>query len=125
MSTVVPEVWERMISSANRGDVWLADLEPVEGHEQGGTRPCLVLSDDLFNHGPAGLVVVLPLTSRGRGIQIRVLLDPPEGGVKVRSYIMPEMIRSISTRRLRTRWGMVGPTTLAAVEKNVKVLLGI
>jgi len=114
-----------MMSSANRGEIWLADLEPIEGHEQGGTRPCLVLSDDLFNHGLAGLVVVLPLTSRDRGIQIRVLLDPPERGVKIRGYIIPEMIRSISTRRLRTRWGMVGPTTLVTVERNVKVLLGI
>ncbi|MDX2212140.1 MAG: type II toxin-antitoxin system PemK/MazF family toxin [Oculatellaceae cyanobacterium bins.114] len=41
-----------------RGQVWLADLNPVKGHEQAGKRPCLIISVDLFNQGPAGLVVV-------------------------------------------------------------------
>src|SRR5438128_11466126 len=46
-----------------RGEVWLIDLNPVRGHEQAGRRPALVVSDDLFNQGPAGLVIVLPITS--------------------------------------------------------------
>ena len=51
------------MSSPARGEVWLADLNPVRGHEQAGRRPVLVVSEDLFNQGPAGLAVVLPLTS--------------------------------------------------------------
>lgn len=47
-----------------RGEIWTADLEPARGHEQGGQRPCLILSDDRFNQGPAGLVVILPLTTK-------------------------------------------------------------
>lgn len=46
-----------------RGDIWLADLNPVRGHEQAGRRPVLVVSVDLFNQGRADLVVVLPVTS--------------------------------------------------------------
>ena len=43
----------------SRGEIWMVDLNPARGHEQAGYRPCLVVSVDLFNHGPAELVVVL------------------------------------------------------------------
>lgn len=112
-----------MESRPCRGEIWTADLEPITGHEQGGKRPCLVLSDDVFNHGPAELVVVLPITSKNREIPIRVALEPPDGGVKVRSYIMPEMIRSISTRRLSRRLGNISPDRMTIVEGHVQALL--
>ncbi|HYN21742.1 MAG TPA: type II toxin-antitoxin system PemK/MazF family toxin, partial [Thermoanaerobaculia bacterium] len=46
-----------------RGEVWLASLDPVRGHEQAGTRPVLIVSEDLFNRGPAELIIALPVTS--------------------------------------------------------------
>lgn len=101
----------------------MADLEPITGREQGGKRPCLVLSDDLFNHGPAELIVVLPVTSRKRDIPLRIPIEPPEGGLRVSSYIMPEMIRSISARRLSRRLGPISPEKMALVETHVSVLL--
>jgi mRNA interferase MazF len=53
-----------------RGEIWLVNLDPVQGHEQGGKRPALVVSDDTFNQGPAGLVLVVPNTSRQKSIPI-------------------------------------------------------
>ena len=43
----------------NRGEIWLADLNPTRGHEQAGARPVLIISTNAFNHGPAGLVFVI------------------------------------------------------------------
>jgi mRNA interferase MazF len=108
-----------------RGELWMADLEPITGHEQGGKRPCLVFSDDVFNHGPAELVVVLPITSKDRGIPLRVPLNPPEGGLKAASFVMPEMIRSISVGRLARRMGMIGPASMRLVETHVRLVLGL
>ncbi|HEY3999133.1 MAG TPA: type II toxin-antitoxin system PemK/MazF family toxin [Candidatus Xenobia bacterium] len=65
-----------------RGEIWLADMDPVRGHEQGGRRPVLVVSVDPFNQGPAGLVIVLPMTSRARGIPSHGVVEPPEGGLR-------------------------------------------
>ena len=107
----------------SRGEIWLVDLDPSMGHEQRGKRPCLVLSDDLFNHGPGELVVVLPLTSRKRDIPLRIPVVPPEGGLKSTSYVMPEMIRSISLRRLSRRLGRLRPDSLVVVEAHVRALL--
>jgi mRNA interferase MazF len=65
-----------------RGEVWLADLGSTRGHEQAGRRPVLVFSVDAFNTGPAGLVIVLPLTSSIRKIPAHIQINPPEGGLK-------------------------------------------
>jgi len=89
--------------SPRRGEIWLADLNPTRGHEQAGHRPVLVVSEDLFNRGPARLVVVLPLTSRIRQIPSHVVVTPPEGGLRQESAIICEAIRSITQERLIRR----------------------
>src|SRR3972149_4095518 len=108
-----------------RGDIWLIDLNPVRGHESAGRRPGLVLSVDLFNRGPAGLVVVLPVTSRRKGIPLHVTVSPPEGGLDRTSYIKCEDIRPVSKDRLLDQWGKVTAETLRVVEDRVRILLGL
>lgn len=108
-----------------QGEVWAVDLDPVRGHEQGGERPALILSVDKWNEGPAGLVVVAPITKAFKGVPLHVRIDPPEGGFKVPSYVKPEDVRSISTERLTARWGAVQHATLAAVVRRVHLLLHI
>lgn len=111
-----------MIAPA-RGEVWLADLNPTRGREQAGRRPVLVVSEDIFNHGPAGLVVVLPLTSTLRGVPLHVPVQPPEGGLTNESAILCDAIRSVSVERLLARWGAVGRPTMVAVEDRLRILL--
>jgi mRNA interferase MazF len=108
-----------------RGEVWEADLGATRGHEQAGRRPVLVLSVDAFNAGPAGLVIVLPLTSRLRTVPAHVLVQPPEGGLRRPSAILCDAIRSITRDCLIDRWGMVSAATLAKAEDAVRVLLGL
>jgi mRNA interferase MazF len=108
----------------NRGEIWLADLNPIRGHEQAGTRPVLIVSTNTFNHGPAGLVFALPLTRANRGIPIHISIDPPEGGVSARSYILCDALRSIAKDRLGSHpWGSVSPATLRTVEDYLRILM--
>ena len=108
-----------------RGEVWTARLDPIVGHEQAGTRPCLVVSTDRLNRGPAELVVVVPLTRSNRNVPLHVRVDPPDGGVKDRSFAMCESIRSISTSRLQHRWGIVPSAVLREVEDRLRILLDL
>jgi mRNA interferase MazF len=108
-----------------RGEVWLADLGATRGHEQAGRRPVLVLSVDLFNAGPAELVVVLPMTATIRNIPAHIPVTPPEGGLRKPSVILCDAIRSVTKDCLLNRWGTVSATTLAATEQTVRVLLGL
>jgi mRNA interferase MazF len=112
---------------ANRGEVWLADFDPVRGHEQGRQRPALILSTDQFNNGPAELVVVIPFTTRERArMPLRVRVDPPEAGLRETSWALCEAIRSISTERLVDGpWGTVSARTLSTIEYRVRTLLDL
>jgi mRNA interferase MazF len=113
-----------MSREPSRGEIWLADLNPIRGHEQAGTRPVLIVSTDIFNHRPAGLVFVLPLTRTDRRIPAHIPLDPPEGGVSSRSLILCDALRSISKDWLSgTPWGRVSAATLYRVEETLRMLL--
>jgi mRNA interferase MazF len=117
------------MADPNRGDVWLADLGTGRGYEQSGQRPVLVVSDDAFNQGLAGLVMAVPLTSKVRkskNIPAHIPVNPPEGGLKTPSVILCDQLRTISKDRLgKAPWGPVSAATLAEVEKALRVLLGL
>jgi len=113
------------MSDPSRGDIWLIDLNPVRGHETAGQRPGLVLSVDPFNRGPAGLVVMLPVTSKFKRIPMHVEVKPPEGGLRQVSYVKCEDVRSISKDRLIAHWGAVSTPTLREVEDRIRILLGL
>jgi len=69
-----------MTPQPSRGEVWIVDLDPTKGHEQAGRRPCLVISVDIFNQGPADLVVVLPMTTKRKESHFKCLLIHPKAG---------------------------------------------
>jgi len=109
----------------SRGEIWLANLSPTAGREQSGTRPCLVVSVDVFNHGPAELIIVVPLTARYKSIPLHVAVQKGEGNLDNQSYAKPEDIRSVSRSRLIKRIGSVSPGTLNEVLDRIRVLLDI
>jgi mRNA interferase MazF len=111
--------------SPQRGEVWLADLDPTFGHEQGGRRPVLIVSVDSFNAGLSGLVIVLPITSRIRPLPLHIPVNPPEGGLRKPSAILCDAVRSIDQRRLIDRWGTVSSATMALVEGCLRHLQGL
>jgi mRNA interferase MazF len=107
-----------------RGEVWLARLDPIEGHEQGGTRPVLVLSADQFNRGPASRVVAIPITSTRRGIPWHVDIDPPEGGLQHPSTILCDQLRTLAKSRFAANaLGKVSTETMLEVEGRLRMLL--
>jgi mRNA interferase MazF len=108
-----------------RGEVWLADLDPIKGREQAGRRPVLIVSVVEFNQSGADLVVVIPITTNLRPIPWHVVAEPAEGGLKATSAIMCEAIRSVSKARLERRWGMISPPTLLEVEDRLRILLSL
>ena len=107
-----------------RGEIWAVDLNPVRGHEQAGRRPCLVISDDIYNQGPAAKHIVLPVTSRNNGIPYHLTVTPPEGGLRLASYVMCDDIRSVSRERFGERLGAVSSQTLSLMKENLEMLLG-
>ena len=85
-----------------RGDIYYANLNPVIGSEQGGTRPVLIISNDVGNkHSPT--VIVAPITSRihtKAKLPTHTLINDFEGLDK-NSIILLEQVRTIDKQRLR------------------------
>ncbi len=108
-----------------RGDVWETDFDPTRGREQAGRRPAVIASVDLLNRGPSGLVFVLPVTTRDRGVPFHVPVRPPEGGLTVPSVILCDQLRVFAIERLLRRRGSLAPETMAEIEDRLRILLDL
>ncbi len=113
------------MSEPLRGEIWLVDLNPTRGREPFGRRPALIVSIDLFNQGPADLVVTLPITSKEKGIPFHLKIEVNESGLSKKSFIKCEDIRSIAKERLLKRVGKISPKTLTDVEDRLRILLNL
>jgi mRNA interferase MazF len=107
-----------------QGEIWDAYLDPTVGREQGGRRPVLVISPDRFNSAASELCMVLPLTTRDRGIRVHLPVMPPEGGLKQPSFILCDQLRTVSHERLKRFRGAISTESIAATLHVVHILLG-
>jgi mRNA interferase MazF len=111
------------MSGPSRGEIWNADLDPTRGREQAGRRPVLVVSTNAFNHGPAELVVVLPVTTKDKRIPWHVPVKSGSGGLTRESFVMCEAVRCVSCQRLFKRLGAVPPSVIEEAELRLRMLL--
>ena len=100
------------------GDVLLADLDPVAGHEQGGRRPILVLSGPSYNELRNEQLIVAAITSRQRGLPFHVPAGP-ECGLRSPSWVQSESVRAISVERVITQLGSARAGTVTEVRNWV------
>jgi mRNA interferase MazF len=105
------------------GEVWSVLLDPIVGHEQGGMRPALVISNDAFNRLPHGLCIIAPITRTDRHLPTQFAIQAPEGGLSHDSTIMCDQLRAISVLRLRQRRGRVDQATLEEVQALVGLFI--
>lgn len=100
--------------SVERWSIWLANLDPVIGSEQGRTRPVLVISATSLND-ILPVVNVLPLTSRKASRRIypnESLLPAGVAGLTAESIVLCYQIRTLDKRRLGREFGTLTDETL-------------
>ena len=98
----------------NRGDIYLADLEPTAGHDQRGHRPVLVVSPDAFNR-LTQCPVILPITNGGDFAR-RVGFAVPISGIKTTGVVRCDQPRALD---LNTRNARKVDTLPAAILDDV------
>jgi mRNA interferase MazF len=113
------------VTEIRTGDVWLAELDPTIGHEQGGRRPVVVVSSTGFNSLPINMTIVVPLTGHDRGLVTQPRIDNPDSGLSRVSLARPEDVRSVDARRLRRRLGHVSADELAEIRKILRYFLDL
>ena len=108
-----------------RGEVYDVDLGQPVGHEPGFTRPAVVVSVDILNNGPGGLVMVVPLTSTAYGLRSHIEIEPEASGLDHTSYARCDQLRVVSTARLVSRRGMIGPDQQRSIDQALRFVLDV
>jgi len=109
--------------SLRQGDVVWADPNPTRGSEQAKARPFVVVSVDQLNRSHLGLSLAVPLTRTDFLNALHVEIAPPEGGLRERSFAMPEQLRTLSHERVTRRMGTLRPATLSELLRRCRLLL--
>jgi mRNA interferase MazF len=82
-----------------RKEIYWADLNPVRGKEQGGIRPVLVVSNNIFNQR-SGTTVILAITSVKPRVKYPLVLELDCPSLPKRSWVKITQIRTISNDRI-------------------------
>jgi mRNA interferase MazF len=110
-------------ATPRQGDVVWADPDPTRGSEQAKARPFAIVSVDQLNRAPLGLSLAVPLTRTDFSNALHVEIKPPEGGLRGRSFAMPEQLRALSHERVTRRLGTLGGPTVAELLRRCRLLL--
>ncbi len=113
--------------NVKRGDIVLVNLEPVMGSEQGKIRPCLVVQNDVGNKFSSTTIIV-PVTSAmpDKNYPTTVVVEPRESGLKEKSTILCNQIRTISRgHRIIKILSSLKPQTMIQVNNALKASLSL
>jgi len=101
-----------------RGDIYWADLNPVRGSEQAGSRPVIILSQDAFNQ-LSGTVIAVAITSQPQRAGFPLTLELSGHGLPKRSWVKISQIRTLSVERLGKKIGAVTPEELDQIVEGL------
>jgi mRNA interferase MazF len=99
-----------------QGDIIKFDFDPVIGHEQGGYRPAIVVSNS-FMHQTTGIVVVCPITNTVKDYPVRVRLTDEDC---VTGVVMCDQIKSVDLSERSYR--LVGRATTWLMDRVLHVI---
>jgi mRNA interferase MazF len=106
-----------------RGDVIWADLNPARGHEQGGQRPVVVISEDVFN-ARSGTVIAMAVTSQPQRAGFPLTLELTSVKLPKRSWVKISQVRTLSVQRLGKKVGQVSPEELDQLIEGLNEIVG-
>ena len=115
-----------MDSSVRRGDIFYADLSPVVGSEQGGTRPVLIVQNDTGNrHSPTVIAAAITSQTGKARLPTHITVPGSEAGLSKDSVILLEQIRTLDKRRLREHMGRLSEEQMSRVDQALEVSFGL
>ena len=107
-----------------RGDIVWADLNPVQGREQAGRRPVVVVSEDIFN-ARSGTVIAMAITGQPQRAAFPLTLEITGVKLPKRSWVKISQIRTLSTLRLGKKLGRILPEEVdRLIEGLTEILAG-
>lgn len=119
---------KQLKSKYSRGDIVIANLGYFKpSHKQHGTRPVIIVSNNLAN-AYSSIVTVVPLTSKVNkkpDLPTHVLINFEESGLQKNSIAMAEQVSSIDKYKLHKKVGHVDDIVMKRVTKALNVQIGV
>lgn len=112
--------------TVKRGDIYYADLSPVVGSEQGGTRPVLIVQNDVGNkYSPT--VIAAAITSQKYKTKLPTHISVNAGGCGLQkdSIVLLEQVRTIDKQRLKERMGNLPQEEMEKINRALSVSFGL
>ena len=109
-----------------RGEIFLANLEPIKRSEQGGIRPVLIIQNDISNkHSPVTIIGAITSKLFDKEYPTNIFISKDESGLDKDSTIMLNQIRTIDKSRLIKKIGLLDNFTINKVDLAIKISLGL
>ena len=106
-----------------QGEIWYTNLNPIEGSEQAGFRPVVIISGNLLNQY-ANVVICVPLTTKIKNYHGNLILNPTStNGLQETSEVLTFHVRSISKSRLKKHVGTISKLELKQIQKCLQEIL--
>ncbi len=108
-----------------RGQIYYVNLDPVIGSEQGGIRPCVVVSNNVGNKF-SPTVTIVPITSAQRKHPLPTHVDIPRScGLETDSLLLAEQIMTVDRSRFGEHIGRLDDVHMSAVDDALAIGIGI
>jgi len=112
---IIPKDWKYL-----RGDIYYADMEPHIGSEQGGTRPVVVLQNDVGNrYAPTLIVATVTSRTEKKKYQPTHVLIAHNTAFEKPSVVQLEQIFTIDKSRVQRFLGRLTQDEMQEIEKGV------
>ena len=109
-----------------RGDIFLADLEPVQGSEQGGIRPALIIQNNVHNqYSPVIIIAAITAKNFTKEFPTNVSLKKEDSRLKKDSTILLNQIRTIDKKRILKKVSELDKEIMEKVNLAIKISLDL
>ena len=106
-----------------RGHIYWADLNPNIGSEQGGLRPVLILSHNVFNER-SGTVIAVAITSQPQRAGFPLTLELTDSKLPKKSWVKISQIRTLSVKRLRKKITFASEEEVSLIVEGLNEIIG-
>jgi mRNA interferase MazF len=106
-----------------RGNIYWADLNPVIGNEQSGSRPVLVLSHSVFNER-SGTVIAVALTSQPQRAGFPLTFELDEKKLPQKSWVKISQIRTLSVKRIGKKIAAISDEAISLIIEGLNEIIG-
>ena len=112
--------------TVKRGDIYYADLSPVVGSEQGGTRPVLIVQNDVGNKfSPTVIAAAITSQQDKSNLPTHIRVDADGCGLSKNSIVLLEQVRTIDKQRLKEKMGSLDTNSMSRIDQALSVSFGL